>query len=123
MGAKAGKHASATKGELYADIREAARSTIIRRFEEACGQNIGDHIIEEFVRDPEDHAELYGLEHGATFGLSHGLFPWQGGLAMTRPPPRAAELDDLFFVGAGTRPGNGVPLVLMGAGLTSKQIL
>ena len=25
-------------------------------------------------------------------GLSHGLLPWQGGLAMTRPPPRAAEV-------------------------------
>jgi len=108
---------------LYDEIRKAARSTVLRRFEEVGAGKLEGHIVEEFVRDPVDWQELYGLEYGATFGLSHGLLPQQGGLAMTRPAPRAAEVDGLFFVGAGTRPGNGVPLVLMGAGLTSEMIL
>jgi len=121
--AKAGFARPAEKGKYYEEIKVAARKTILRRFEEVgCGK-LEDHIVEEFVRDPEIVEELYGLEYGATFALSHGLLPWQGGLAMTRPPPRAEECDGLFFVGAGTRPGNGVPLVLMGAGLTSKLIL
>mmetsp|Transcript_117626 Transcript_117626/g.165389 ORF Transcript_117626/g.165389 Transcript_117626/m.165389 type:complete len:145 (-) Transcript_117626:39-473(-) len=111
------------KGELYKDIAAKARETVLRRFKEAGCGDIEKHIVEETVRDPETIGELYNLEHGATFGLSHGLLPWQGGLAMTRPAPRAPEVDRLFFVGAGTRPGNGVPLVLMGAGLTSKLIL
>lgn len=111
------------KGELYKEIAAKARETVLRRFKEAGCGDIEKHIVEETVRDPETIGELYNLEHGATFGLSHGLLPWQGGLAMTRPAPRAPEVDRLFFVGAGTRPGNGVPLVLMGAGLTSKLIL
>jgi len=116
--AKAGKKPGA-KGELYSELRKAARAVILRRFQEmGCGDLAGN-IVEEFVRDPEELEELYGLEHGATFGLSHGLLQ----LAMTRPPPRSAEVDGLFFVGAGTRPGNGVPLVLMGAGLVANQIL
>lgn len=121
--AAAGLKPGAQKGELYAEIQAAARKTVLRRFAEAGCGDLESHIVEEFVRDPETIGELYNLHHGATFGLSHGLLPWQGGLAMTRPPPRAAELDRLFFVGAGTRPGNGVPLVLMGAGLTSQLIL
>ncbi|CAJ1351793.1 unnamed protein product [Effrenium voratum] len=114
---------AAPKGELYAEMRKAARATVLRRFKEAGAGDIEKHIVEETVRDPEIISDLYNLKHGATFGLSHGLLPWQGGLAMTRPAPRAAEVERLFFVGAGTRPGNGVPLVLMGAGLTSKLIL
>eukprot|EP00913_Durusdinium_trenchii_P007141 g6716.t1 len=111
------------KGELYRGLREQARKTVLKRFKEAGCGDLEKHIVEETVRDPELIGELYNLQHGATFGLSHGLLPWQGGLAMTRPPPRAAEVDGLYFVGAGTRPGNGVPLVLMGAGLTSQLIL
>eukprot|EP00929_Paragymnodinium_shiwhaense_P016250 TRINITY_DN12449_c0_g1_i1.p1 TRINITY_DN12449_c0_g1~~TRINITY_DN12449_c0_g1_i1.p1 ORF type:complete len:661 (+),score=157.19 TRINITY_DN12449_c0_g1_i1:71-2053(+) len=122
QGGKLKKGEKAPKN-LYEDIRATARATILRRFEEAGMGKLEGHIVEEFVRDPVDWEELYGLEYGATFGLSHGLLPWQGGLAMTRPPNRAGELDGLFFVGAGTRPGNGVPLVLMGAGLTSQLIL
>jgi len=111
------------KGELYKDIKAAARKTVLRRFKEAGCGDLEKHIVEETIRDPEMIGELYNLKHGATFGLSHGLLPWQGGLAMTRPAPRAPEVDGLYFVGAGTRPGNGVPLVLMGAGLTSQLIL
>lgn len=117
--AKEGKFPTGTKGEMYADIKAAARETILRRFKEAGCGDLSGNIVEEFVRDPEDFKELYSLEHGATFSLSHGLLQ----LAMTRPPPRSSEVESLFFVGAGTRPGNGVPLVLMGAGLTSEQIL
>mmetsp|Transcript_21640 Transcript_21640/g.50570 ORF Transcript_21640/g.50570 Transcript_21640/m.50570 type:complete len:652 (+) Transcript_21640:82-2037(+) len=107
----------------YEEIRKAARAAILRRFKEiGCG-DLTDHIVEETVRTPVQAKELYALEKGATFGMSHGLLPSQGGLAMTRPAPRCEELDGLFFVGASTRPGNGVPLVLMGAGLTSELIL
>eukprot|EP00927_Polykrikos_kofoidii_P065926 TRINITY_DN6161_c0_g1_i1.p1 TRINITY_DN6161_c0_g1~~TRINITY_DN6161_c0_g1_i1.p1 ORF type:complete len:723 (+),score=107.73 TRINITY_DN6161_c0_g1_i1:84-2171(+) len=115
--------ATPKKVGVYTEIRVAARAAVLRRLQESGVGKLEEHILEELVYDPEDWRELYGLQHGSTFGLSHGLLPRQGGLAMTRPPPRAAELDGLFFVGASTRPGNGVPLVLMGAGLTSKLIL
>ncbi|CAK9089787.1 zeta-carotene-forming phytoene desaturase (2-step phytoene desaturase) [Durusdinium trenchii] len=80
------------KGELYRGLREQARKTVLKRFKEAGCGDLEKHIVEETVRDPELIGELYNLQHGATFGLSHGLLPWQGGLAMTRPPPRAAEV-------------------------------
>ena len=61
----------------------------------------------------------YGLQHGAAFGLSHGLDQ----LAAFRPAPKDSRVDGLYFSGASTRPGNGVPLVMIGAGLTTERIL
>ncbi|CAN0540088.1 unnamed protein product, partial [Laminaria digitata] len=53
----------------------------------------------------------YNLRRGAVFGLSHGL----NQLSLLRPSPQHPTVNDLWFCGASTRPGNGVPLVLIGA--------
>ena len=68
----------------------------------------------------------FNIKHGAVFGLSHGLTQ----LAAFRPPVRTGipqldspEVDGLHFVGASTRPGNGVPLVLMGVKVVFEKIM
>lgn len=61
----------------------------------------------------------YGIEHGAVFGLSHGLSQ----LALFRPAVKDSKVQGLYFTGASTRPGNGVPLVMIGAQLTAARIL
>eukprot|EP00879_Flechtneria_rotunda_P012551 GHRR01013105.1.p1 GENE.GHRR01013105.1~~GHRR01013105.1.p1 ORF type:complete len:410 (+),score=129.74 GHRR01013105.1:573-1802(+) len=76
-------------------------------------------IVHETVREPMDWGELYGLEHGAAFGMSHGLSQ----LALLRPPVKCDQVEGLYFVGASTRPGNGVPLVMMGARATAERVL
>jgi phytoene desaturase (3,4-didehydrolycopene-forming) len=76
--------------------------------------------MKEVVREPAEWREMYSLEHGAAFGLSHGL----NQLALFRPgcvDPEGPK--GLYFVGASSRPGNGVPLVMMGAKLTVERIL
>jgi phytoene desaturase (3,4-didehydrolycopene-forming) len=78
------------------------------------------HIVKEMVREPAQWASAYALEHGAAFGLSHGLTQ----LALFRPgcvDPDGPK--GLYFVGASSRPGNGVPLVMMGAKLTAERVL
>lgn len=60
----------------------------------------------------------YGLEHGAAFGLSHGL----GQLSVFRPSIRDDKVRGLYFVGASTRPGNGVPLCMTSAALADEHI-
>jgi phytoene dehydrogenase-like protein len=56
---------------------------------------------------------------GAAFGLSHTL----GQLVLFRPANRHPSLPNLYFVGASTTPGNGVPLVLTGAAMAAARIL
>lgn len=77
------------------------------------------HVVHETIREPAQWQQEYGLEHGAAFGLSHGLTQ----LALLRPgcvDPQGPK--GLYFVGASSRPGNGVPLVMMGSRLTVQRI-
>lgn len=108
-----------SKPGVYAELTAVCRSTIFRRFREAGCGDLEAELVDEVIRDPQEWKPLYNLDHGAAFGLSCGLLQ----LAMTRPPPKDENgIQDLYFVGASTRPGNGVPLVMMGAGLVARQI-
>lgn len=101
------------------DIRDA----VLRRLQEIPGMpsDIARHIVHEHYRDPVVWRELFSLDRGAAFGLSHPLSQ----LAMFRPPIRhpSPRWPRLYRVGASTRPGNGVPLVMISALLASRRVL
>eukprot|EP00898_Chlorokybus_atmophyticus_P008712 jgi/Chlat1/8842/Chrsp91S00684 len=105
--------------DVDAELVSAARVAVIRRFKEAGVGDISSHMTNEFVYTPTNWQDMYNLQHGAAFGLAHGFFQ----LAHFRPPVADTSMQGLYFVGASTRPGNGVPLVLIGAKLTAERIL
>ncbi len=76
------------------------------------------HVVVEHVYTPNDWKERFNLKYGAAFGLSHGLAQ----VGYFRPANRAAHAKGLYFVGASTAPGTGVPLVCIGAKLVVEQI-
>jgi phytoene dehydrogenase-like protein len=80
-------------------------------------KDLRSHILEEVVDTPGTYADQYNLAGGAPFGLSHGFAQ----LSLARPGPESSKLDNVMFCGASSRPGNGVPLVLMGAKLVAKR--
>jgi phytoene desaturase (3,4-didehydrolycopene-forming) len=82
-------------------------------------KDLRSHIIEEVVDTPGTYADQYNLAGGSPFGLSHGFAQ----LSLTRPGPESSKLDNVMFCGASSRPGNGVPLVLMGAKLVAKRAM
>ena len=45
----------------------------LQTFREAGLGDVGSAIQHEFVIAPPDWQRMYGLRHGAAFGLSHGL--------------------------------------------------
>ena len=59
------------------------------------------------------------LVNGSAFGLSHNF--WQVGYL--RPHNRHKKYKNLFFAGASTHPGTGLPIVLLSARLTTERIL
>ncbi|MCS6829512.1 MAG: phytoene desaturase family protein [bacterium] len=61
--------------------------------------------------------EAMGLWQGAAFGLSHHF--WQS--TCFRPSNRA-PFGGVYFVGASTVPGNGIPMVLISAELVQQRI-
>jgi phytoene desaturase len=85
--------------------------------EKRCGIR-RDWVLFEKVRTPLDWRADYNLEEGAAFGIGHGI-PQVG---YFRPPMVSKSIEGLYFVGASTRPGTGVPLVTIGARLVADRI-
>lgn len=67
---------------------------------------------------PFDWARDLNLDKGAAFGLSHHF----GQSAYFRPSNRSKDNPNLYFVGASTVPGNGMPMVLISADLAVDRL-
>jgi phytoene desaturase (3,4-didehydrolycopene-forming) len=103
----------------YDDLVAAGRQKIIDSFIAAGVGDVSSMIANEMVITPPQWKERYGVQHGAAFGLSHTLDQ----LSLFRPSNKDDVVQGLYFVGASTRPGNGVPLCFIGAKLTAERIL
>ena len=72
---------------------------------------------------PSTFSEVVGQEHVTrTLGNAFATEPvlWQS--AYFRQPNRDRTVSGLYYVGAGTHPGGGIPGVILGAGVTSGVI-
>jgi phytoene desaturase (3,4-didehydrolycopene-forming) len=73
----------------------------------------------EVINTPPTWRDSFNLDRGAILGLSHSFF----NVLSFRPRTKHPSIDDLYFVGASTHPGTGVPIVLAGAKLVTEQVL
>uniref|UniRef100_A0A7S2XFR3 Phytoene desaturase n=1 Tax=Lotharella oceanica TaxID=641309 RepID=A0A7S2XFR3_9EUKA len=114
------------EGGSLEDLRDAeerlkakAREAVIQRFEDAGMADFRSSIVDESIRGPLEWKALFNLRRGSVFGIAHPMDQ----LSLFRPAPEHPKLRNLFSVGASTRPGNGVPLVLVGAQQVANSIL
>lgn len=98
---------------------ERARTYILDRLQRAGLGNIRDSIIHETVHTPRDWETHLSLPFGSIYGLHHNLSQ----LGYLRPKRRHARYKNLFFTGASTHPGSGLPTVLLSAGYTADTIV
>jgi len=97
-----------------------ARQQVLERLAKEMNINdLNDHIKFEIVHTPKIWKEKFNLAKGAAFGLSHNF--WQVGYL--RPHNRHTKYKNLYFAGASTHPGTGLPIVLLSARLTTERIL
>jgi phytoene desaturase (3,4-didehydrolycopene-forming) len=80
---------------------------------------LGSHIVSELINTPASWKESFNLDKGAILGLSHSFF----NVLSFRPRTKHDKIKNLYFVGASTHPGTGVPIVLAGSKITTGQIL
>lgn len=66
----------------------------------------------------QDWATDLNLDRGAAFGLSHDF--WQS--AFFRPGNKSRQQPGVYYVGASTMPGNGLPMVLISADLAVQRL-
>lgn len=76
-------------------------------------------IAVERVWTPADWRSHFGLYDGSAFGAAHTLFQ----LGPFRSPNRDPQVRGLYYVGASTTPGTGVPMVALGGEMTARRIL
>lgn len=97
----------------------AFRAHIYERLERLGLTDLRNHVVVERTFTPRDWRDSYALTLGSAFGLGHDVLQ----VGYLRPNNRAKRLRNLYFVGASTVPGTGVPMVIIGARLVSERIL
>ena len=103
-------------------MREAPtfRDKIIHFLEHEAGlQGLATSILTEHTFTPLDFASDLRSHLGAAFSIEPTLFQ----SAYFRPHNRFNDVEGLYFVGAGTHPGAGIPGVLLSADITSRLVI
>src|SRR5262249_26954591 len=104
------------------DWRAEAPRVRARVFERLAALGCDDlerRIVMERWFTPDDWESELNLERGSAFGLSHDFFQ----VGPFRPANQDRRVRNLFFVGASTQPGTGLPMVMLSAKLVTERIL
>jgi phytoene desaturase len=113
-------HEDPAKPQDWEALKARARAAVFARMKDLGIGDIGAHIKFEMSYTPPEWRERYAIARGAVFG-SLGHYPTQ--MCWLRPANRHSRYRNLYFVGGGTHPGCGVPLVLMSASLTAERVV
>jgi phytoene desaturase len=76
------------------------------------------NIKTKIIMSPQDWADKFNLYKGSGLGLSHGMTQVGG----FRPKNFDEVFKNVFYVGASTTPGTGLPMVVIGSKLVSQRI-
>ena len=101
----------------WATLGPAVRARVFARLREE-GIDLEHHVVTERVFTPDDWAARFSLQHGSAFGLSHHFFQ----VGPFRPSNQDPTVRNLFFVGASTQPGTGLPMVMLSAELVVERM-
>lgn len=104
---------------LMTEKEESALTQIVfDTVNRVCGVAIANLIEVKHVFYPQDFISRYNIRYGATFGLAHNLLQ----SAFFRPPNFDERIKNLYYVGASTQPGGGLPVVIAGSKIVADRI-
>jgi len=112
-------HLDAQRPQDWAALRARAKEAVLQRLALIGLPDVERRIAFEATYGPEDYARDLNLAKGAAFGLSHNFLQ----VGYLRPHNRHPRYRNLYFAGASTHPGTGLPIVLLSARLTVQRIL
>ena len=112
-------HLDETGEQDWPQIRQRARQAVFKRLADLGITDLEAHLKFEVNYTPLSWRKRYNLVKGATHGLGHNLTQ----LGYMRPHNRHGQYHNLYFVGASTHPGTGVPTALVSARLTATRLL
>ena len=100
-------------------LRDQARQAVFRRLAVLGITDLAAHLKFEVCYTPLSWRKHYNLVKGSTHGLCHNLPQ----LGYFRPANRHPRYHNLYFAGASTRPGTGLPTALVSARLAATRML
>ncbi|HET9981671.1 MAG TPA: FAD-dependent oxidoreductase, partial [Ktedonobacterales bacterium] len=100
-------------------IRKRARQAVFNRLALLGITDLPEHLKFEVNYVPLSWRKRYNLVKGATHGLAHTLTQ----LGYLRPHNRHPQYHNLYFVGASTHPGTGVPTALVCARHVADRVI
>jgi len=112
-------HISENGEQDWAKIRDEARQHVLRRLAILGITDLESHIKFEMTYTPLSWRKRYNLVKGSTHGLSHTLTQ----LAYFRPHNRHSRYKNLYFVGASTHPGTGLPTAMVSGRFAAQRIM
>ena len=112
-------HISDVGEQDWEALRDKAREQVFRRLRTLNITDLQEHIKFEVNFTPLSWRKRYNLMKGATHGLCHNLMQ----LAYFRPHNRHSKYHNLYFTGASTHPGTGIPTALVSGRLTAQRIM
>ncbi len=90
---------------------EPYRQAVEERLADTVLPDLGDHIVTSRMLTPQDFLDDYRSLKGAAFSVEPKLMQ----SAWFRPHNKSEDVEHLYFAGAGTHPGAGLPGVLSSA--------
>jgi phytoene desaturase len=92
---------------------------IIDDFSMRIKKDIRPFIVSRTVYTPEDWKDQFNLHRGSGLGLSHKMMQIGG----FRPKNYDEDFRNVFYTGASTIPGTGLPMVIISSKLAVERIL
>lgn len=96
------------------DLAENIMSDLSKR----TGFDFNANTIVKQIYSPVEWAEMFNLYKGSGLGLAHGM----NQVGAFRPKNKDEEFKNLYYVGASTTPGTGLPMVIISSKLVTERI-
>ncbi|MCG8431835.1 MAG: phytoene desaturase family protein [Candidatus Omnitrophica bacterium] len=103
---------------LSVDYEATLRKSVFTALNRKMGIELEELIEVERHFYPVDFISRYNIKYAATFGLAHTLFQ----SAFFRPANFDRSMRGLYYVGASTQPGGGLPVVIAGSRIVADMI-
>ncbi|MBN1131565.1 MAG: phytoene desaturase [Bacteroidales bacterium] len=98
--------------------REELAGNIIDDLSEQVGYDIRSNLVSNTIYDPVDWGKAFNLYKGSGLGLAHDL----NQIGYFRPKNRDEEYRNVFYTGASTIPGTGLPMAVISSKLVTERI-
>ena len=98
--------------------KEEFADKIIKDLSSRVSFNISENIITRKILAPDDWEGMLNLYRGSGLGLAHDL----NQVGAFRPKNKDEKFSNLYYVGASTTPGTGLPMVVISSKLVTERI-